>query len=272
AGHVDIAPTLVNLARGHAEPSFIGRSLIPDLTGPPAPDTDTRAVFQEVTSERGKKRAFVTTRRHLIWNETPSDTTECYDRTRDPAEAHDIWDVSGDPLCVGLARDLKRLVAGLAFPPGSAAKMAAAVTPPGHSAPAPAHPLDARLGAAIAVRGYDLSAAEARPGDTLEVAAHFAVQQRLGKGWRMFFHLEGPGGGSRNLDHEPVEGLMPLERWRPGQQIRDRFKIPLPAGAPPGVYTLYLGAYHGAERLPVTPPALADARHRLRLLQFTVRP
>src|SRR6185312_14992191 len=61
AGHVDIAPTLVNLARAHAEPSFIGRSLIPDLAGPPAADTDTRAVFQEVTSERGKKRAFVTT-------------------------------------------------------------------------------------------------------------------------------------------------------------------------------------------------------------------
>ncbi len=60
AGHIDIAPTLVNLARGHAEPSFIGRSLIPDLAGAPAPDTDTRAVFQEVTSERGKKRALVT--------------------------------------------------------------------------------------------------------------------------------------------------------------------------------------------------------------------
>jgi arylsulfatase A-like enzyme len=272
AGHVDIAPTLVNLAGGHAEPSFLGRSLVPDLTGPPAADTDTRAVFQEVTSERGKKRAFITTRRHLIWNETPSDTTECYDRTRDPTEARDIWDVAGDPLCVGLARDLKRLCAGLAFPPGAAAKMAAAVTPPGHTAPAPTHPLDGRLGEAIAVRGYDLSATEARPGDTLEVVAHFAVQQRLGKGWRMFFHLDGPFGGSRNLDHEPVEGLMPLERWRPGQQIRDRFKIPLPPGTPPGLYTLYLGAYHAAERLPVTPPALADARNRLRLLQFTVRP
>ena len=55
-----------------------------------------------MTSERGKKRAFVTTRRHLIWNETPSDTTECYDRTGDPTEARDIWDVTGDPLCVGL--------------------------------------------------------------------------------------------------------------------------------------------------------------------------
>jgi hypothetical protein len=132
--------------------------------------------------------------------------------------------------------------------------------------------LDARLGEAIAVRGYDLSRTEARPGDTIEVVAHFAVQRRLGKGWRMFFHLEGPFGGTRNLDHEPIEGLMPLERWRPGQQIRDRFPIALPAGTPPGLYTLYLGATAAGERLPVTPPALADARNRLRLLQFMVRP
>ena len=76
-GHIDIAPTLLNLARGAAEPSFIGRSLISDVSGTPAPDTDTRAVFQEVTSERGKKRALATTTRQLVWNAVPSDTTEC---------------------------------------------------------------------------------------------------------------------------------------------------------------------------------------------------
>jgi arylsulfatase A-like enzyme len=275
AGHIDIAPTLVNLARGKAEPSFIGRSLVPDLAASPdtaAADTDTRAVFQEVTSERGKKRAFVTTRRHLIWNETPGDTTECYDRTTDPTEAHDIWDVAGDPVCVGLSRDLKRLVAGLAFPPGAAAKMAADVTPPGRPAPAPAHPLDATLGDGISVRGYDLTPGELRPGQTVEVVVTFAVKQRLGKGWRMFFHLDGPMGGGRNLDHVPVDGLMPLERWRPGQQIRDRFKIALPVGAPPGAYTLYLGAFHGAERLPVAPAALSDGHDRLRVFQLPVGP
>ena len=37
AGHVDIAPTLVNLARGNAEPGFLGRSLVPELTGAATP-------------------------------------------------------------------------------------------------------------------------------------------------------------------------------------------------------------------------------------------
>jgi hypothetical protein len=270
AGHIDIAPTLLNLARGAAEPAFIGRSLLPDVAGPPAADTYTRAVFQEVTSERGKKRALVTTTRHLIWNAVPSDTTECYDRTRDPAGEHDIWSGGGaDGACAALARTLKRMVAGLALPEGAAEKLRQAVITPGAAAPAPAHPLQAALGDAILVRGYDLGGDSVAAGGTLDVTTHFAAGKPLAAGWRLFFHLEGPG-GYRNLDHVPVEGLMPLERWRPGQSIRDRQRISIPPGTPAGTYTLYVGAFRGASRLPVTPPSLSDGNNRLRLLSFRV--
>jgi arylsulfatase A-like enzyme len=269
AGHVDIAPTLVNLARGSGEAAFIGRSLVPDVIGPPAADTETRAVFQEVTSERGKKRALVTASRHVVWNVVPGDTTECYDRLRDPAEERDVWQQDPDGSCAALARALRRMVAGLALPRGAAETLAQAVTPPGGTAPAPAHPLQAALGDAIQVRGYDLSGPTVAAGGTLDVAYHFAAGKRLPAGWRLFFHLEGPS-GFRNLDHVPVDGLMPLERWRPGQTVRDRQRIAMPAGTPPGTYTLYVGAYRGAERLPVSPPALNDGNNRLRLLSFAV--
>ena len=274
AGHVDIAPTLVNLGRGPAQAAFIGRSLVPDLAGPPAADTDTRRVFQEVTSERGKKRAFVTTSRHLIWNATPGDTTECYDRTRDPAEAHDIWTgAGGDAACTALAHDLRRLVAGLAFPPGAAEKLAWAVARPGVAAPQPTHALEAAVGDAFAVRGYDLAAPEpidGRAGAVVDATIYFAVKRRFPAGWRLFFHLEGPG-GFRNLDHVPVEGLMPVDRWRPGQQLRDRQRIAVPPGTAPGSYTLYVGAFRGAARLSVTPAAASDGKDRLRVLTLVVR-
>jgi len=272
-GHIDIAPTLLNLARGAAEPSFIGRSLIPDVSGPPAPDTDTRAVFQEVTSERGKKRALATTTRQLVWNAVPSDTTECYDRVRDPAEEHDIWkrarDGSDDGSCAALARSLKRLVAGLALPRGAAEKLARAVTAPGAAAPAPTHPLQAALGDVVRVRGYDASATDVAAGGAVDVTVHFEVVKRIVPGWRLFFHLEGPG-GFRNLDHVPVEGMMPPERWRPGQTVRDTQRIAIPAGSAAGTYTLYVGLYRGAERMPVTPPAQSDKVNRLRVLSFSV--
>src|SRR4029453_7049015 len=201
---------------------------------------DTRAVFQEATSERGKKRALATTTRQLVWNAVPSDTTECYDRVRDPAEEHDIWkrarDGSDDGSGAALARSLKRLVGGLGLPAGAAGKLARAVRPPGGAAPAPTHPLQAALGDVVRVRGYDASGESVVAGGALEVTVHFEVAKRIPPGWRLFFHLEGPG-GFRNLDHVPVEGMMPLERWRPGQTIRDSQRIAMPAGSNPGTYT-----------------------------------
>src|SRR5262249_37152279 len=111
-GHVDIAPTLVNLGRGPAEPRVVGPSLVPELAGAPPTDAAPRPVFQEVSSERGKKRALLTADRHLIWNWVPDNTTECYNRARDPAEARDLIGrglVGGDAACARLKLELQRL-------------------------------------------------------------------------------------------------------------------------------------------------------------------
>ena len=110
-------------------------------------------------------------------------------------------------------------MAGLALPPGVGEKMARGVFPPGAPALRPSHPLDAALGDELGVRGVDVSPPVVQPGENVEVTYYFAAKKRPSGRWRLFFHLEGPT-GYRNLDHIPVEGLMPLERWRPGQQIR----------------------------------------------------
>jgi arylsulfatase A-like enzyme len=273
AGHVDVAATLVNLARGKPEPSFLGHSLVPLLTGAAHPDPD-RWVFQEVSSERGKKRALVTAARHLIWNWVPGDTTECYDRARDPDETHDVWSglsTGADARCADLKRELTRLVAALALPPGVAEKLARDVSPPG-APPVPApHPLAARLGDTIEVRGYDVAPAQVAPGGDVDVTIYFAAARRPPPGWRLFFHAEGPGGMMVNLDHVPVDGVMPLERWRPGQQIRDHHHLVVAPSWPRGTYTLYVGAFHGRDRLPVEPAALSDGKDRLRVGTFVVR-
>jgi arylsulfatase A-like enzyme len=273
AGHVDVAATLVNLARGKLEPSFLGRSLVPELGGTARPDPE-RWVFQEVSSERGKKRALVTASRHLIWNWTPGDTTECYDRARDPDETHDLWSglvAGGDARCAELKRELVRVVAALALPPGVAEKLARDVSPPG-APPVPApRPLAGRLGDAIEVRGYDVAPAEVPPGGDLDLTVYFAATKRLAPGWRLFFHADGPGGMMVNLDHVPVGGVMPLERWRPGQQIRDHHHVVVGPSWPRGTYTLYVGAFRGRDRLAAEPAALSDGKDRLRVGTFVVR-
>lgn len=270
-GHVDLAPTIVNLARGVEEKSFLGRSLVPDLLGAPPPSGTAGYVFQEVSSERGNKRALVTATHHLIWNWIPGDTTECYDLRRDPAEKVDLWGRRGqDAACLPLKTELRDMVAALALPPGFAEKITRGVFPAGAAAPQPSHKVDAMIGDFIRVFGYDIEPAQLSVGQDVTVAYYFESKKRLGDRWRLFFHLEGPA-GYRNADHVPVEGLMPVERWHPGQRIRDQQRIAIPPGSPPGPYTLYVGAFRGNDRLPVTPVSLTDGKSRLRLGTFVVR-
>ena len=271
-GHVDLAPTMVNLARGHEEKSFVGRSLVGELGGHHDIGLDDQPIFQEVSSERGKKRALVSASRHLLWNWIPGDTTECYDLEHDPSEAHDLWGRGGqDAACAALKDKLKGMVSLLALPAGYADKLARGLIPAGAAAPQPQFKLDAMINDQVHVLGYDLAPTSLATGAEVKVTYYFESKKRLADGWRMFFHLDGPGGSFRNLDHIPVDGLLPVESWHPGQRIRDQQVFLMPMGSTPGAYTLYLGAFKGGGRLKVTPPALTDGHDRLKLGTFVVR-
>jgi hypothetical protein len=225
-------------------------------------------VFQEVSYEGNvKRRALVTATHHLIWNWTPDNTTECYDIYHDPGETKDLWGtIAGEPACSKLKQDLRNRVALLALPPGYADKIAF-----GLGKSTPAQSLDARLGDQLRVLGYDLAPQALHRGETATLVTHFELGQRLSPGWSLFFHLDGPG-GFRNLDHVPVEGAYPLERWRPGQSIRDRLPITFTGAMPPGTYTVFVGLFKGNERAKVTPASASDGHDRLRLATIVVQP
>ena len=155
----------------------------------------------------------------------------------------------------------------LALPTGYADKIAFGL--PKQGAPPPAHVLDARVGS-LRVLGYDLTSSVLHRGESTDLVTHFELADHLEPGWKLFFHLEGPN-GFRNLDHVPVEGAYPLERWRPGQRIRDRLSINFPASMPPGTYNVYVGLWKGTARAPVTPKSASDGRDRLRLATISVR-
>jgi len=272
AGHVDIAPTLLNLARAGADPAFLGRSLVAELAGgAPAPASAAPRVFQEVTSERGKKRALVTEDLHVIWNWIPENTTECYDLRRDPLERHDVWGRRAEGAgCGALKNELQGMVSALSVTPEVAARLKASVFPRGAPAPSPAVAIGARFGELVSVVGCTPSASVAHPGSEVEVAILFESLAPVTGGWRFFFHLMGPTGLFRNLDHVPVDGAFAVDAWRKGQRILDRIKIAFPPGTPRGDYRLIAGLYRGGERLPVSPATLSDGNKALRITTIHV--
>jgi len=128
----------------------------------------------------------------------------------------------------------------------------------------------ASLGDVVAIVGADANPAPVPAGTELEAKILFQCLRPVTGGWRFFFHLLGPNGTFRNLDHVPVDGALPVEAWRKGQRILDRLKIPT-GGLPAGEYHLIVGLYRGPERLPVTPLAASDGNKAARIATFHVQ-
>jgi arylsulfatase A-like enzyme len=242
-GHIDILPTLANLAGAPPEASMVGRSLVPELDGA-VPGTADRDVFQEVSYEGPtERRAAVSQKCHVIYNMVPDNTFESYDVKTDHAEKHDI---SGEDECEPDRQKLLGWIDSAQFPPDAAEKLAAALdkTPP-------TMPLGVSLGGKLMLDGVDLASDSVRAGDDLDLAWHITVKKKIDEGWRPFVHVEGVGGGRFLGDHDPVDGMLPLSRLRAGQSIVDHQKLRVPPGTRPGDYVIWYGVFKGGSRLSV---------------------
>jgi arylsulfatase A-like enzyme len=267
--HVDVAPTLANLAGAREEPTFLGRSMVDTLARTRA--TDDGRVLQEVTYDGAIRRwAIVSAAHHLLWNHTPESTRECYDLRLDPDEREDLMgSLAGDAPCDALFEELSRTAASLSLTPEYARTLASGVLAPGVPRPAPEHGTDAQLGTLVRVAGWDGPTVVNR-GQRVTVTVHFDALDRVTGGWDLFVHLSGRV-MARNLDHPVLDGVYPVDRWQPGQRLRDRWTFTVAPDLLPGTYDLLLGLYRGSERLPVIPTEAGDDQRRLRVGRIEVR-
>jgi len=265
-GHVDLLPTLLNLIRAKPEPALVGRTAIDLMLGNESP----RHIFQEVMYEGPVTRKTIVTREwKLIWNVQPDNTFELYHIADDPQETHDLW---GARPTRAQAEDLKQKLTSWVersmLPPGFADKVAHAVAA---EPPAGTAPLHARLGDAVELYGYELKSPVVRPGGAIDITYIWRARKRLRGDWRPFVHVEGTDGVWLNADHVPVEGLWPIERWRPGQYVSDHQLIPMPPQAR-GMFTIWVGLFSGGRRLPVSGNVPTDGQGRIRLATVRVQP
>ncbi len=103
--------------------------------------------------------------------------------------------------------------------------------------------LDAVIGPARLV-GADLSAPQLPAGETLTVALVWQVQTRADTSYKTFIHLlDGQGQLRAQVDAFPLGGMRPTDGWRPGEVLRDEYRLALPADLPAGTYPLGAGLY-----------------------------
>lgn len=235
-GHVDLLPTLANLAGVPPEDETLaramGRSMVDVLAG--APDLD-RPVWQQLSYEgRHEMRGAITRACHVLYNVSPASSWEVYRVDRDPLERADLASTSE---CRATRDALERWYDAAQIPEGAAT----ALLP---SRPELAATVDVDLGDAVRLLAVT-APPRARAGETVDVTWTFEARGTPPEGWRVFAHVEGATRFSG--DHVPAR---PLEWWRAGQFIRYTTHLVIPQGAPPGAYTIWAGLWKGAKRMP----------------------
>ncbi len=129
-----------------------------------------------------------------------------------------------------------------------------------------AHPLDARLGDRIRLRGYSLLSEDVASGGIVQITLFWEALDAISERYKVFVHLLDGGGhvvGQR--DAEPGGGAAITSSWRAGDRIADNYGVPVPPGTPPGEYRLEIGMYRLSDgaRLPITLGGAAAGDHLL---------
>ncbi|HMQ33899.1 MAG TPA: hypothetical protein PKD53_24420 [Chloroflexaceae bacterium] len=138
--------------------------------------------------------------------------------------------------------------------------------------PPVAHTRPAGFGAELELLGYD-QAAEARPGQPVNLRLLWEARTRPAADYWLFAHLVGPDGRR----YAQVDQPYPTSQWAPGRFVAAELPFPLPADLPAGTYRLLVGLYDPAtgERLALggAPPAdpTLSGPDALKLLELTVR-
>jgi len=120
--------------------------------------------------------------------------------------------------------------------------------------------VQAKLGDAALLLGYDV--APARAANALDVTLYWFALRDMSTNFKAFVHLtDGAGQVLAQHDGDPGGGYSPTTRWRAGEIIADRHRLPLPASLPAATYDLKAGLYENPplRNLTVDPPT-ADNR------------
>lgn len=114
----------------------------------------------------------------------------------------------------------------------------------------PAYPQKINFGDVISLRGYDVQ----YTGQAVGLTFYWKSLAQTNIDYTVFVHLQNAGGAIVAQQDRPLaDGVYPSSLWTPGEIIPDSLALSVPAGLPPGTYTIVAGLYDFAagRRLPV---------------------
>lgn len=120
-------------------------------------------------------------------------------------------------------------------------------------------PAQTAVGDVALLVGYDVAPVR----DALDVTLYWYALREVGTNYKVFVHALGSDGGPNDglvigqHDGDPVGGFTPTTRWRAGEVIVDRHRVPLPAGLS-GEVGIRAGMYQPEplQNLPLDPPTV----------------
>ena len=154
------------------------------------------------------------------------------------------------------------LLSGLLAESGDSAQIPGDIQQLARLAP-PQKALSVTFGDALEFSGYTLAAASVKPGETLtldyfwnerrQMAEDYAIRVRFVQPNAHFISdtalkirrkLGVPANAVFQQEREPFNGAYPTSRWLPGETLRERCAVTVPADAKPGKYDIQIGVWN----------------------------
>ena len=99
----------------------------------------------------------------------------------------------------------------------------------------------------VRLESWDLPA-EARPGEALAVDLVWRALGKIDAYYSIYVKLlNNEGQAVAGWDGQPQNGAAPTLLWIPGETVKDRVVLDIPADAPPGEYTVEVGMYRARD-------------------------
>jgi hypothetical protein len=144
---------------------------------------------------------------------------------------------------VYLARYLPSL--GSTYSLRSVGPLAEVSPAPFTAAPEIANPLSATLASNIHLLGYNADALSAAASDSLRLTLFWRADAPADDNYLVSLRLIDSTGAMQwqSAGSVPVNGLYPINAWKPGEFIFDFYSVPISASLPPGDYRLQVGLF-----------------------------